>query len=667
MASGDGYGEEQIMPGTQLDKIKTFKVRNDEEVKITAIMVDFSRLIQSKTSVDVVKGVSNRDLLHAAVALYDVSLSDMTPDVLYCSVCDKSARTVLLLRDIDGTLQDMEARHQKRMSTTSDSTSLSIENSSKPDQLVTEPASDTMSSDEADKTESDEDCFQPEENKPCTFADVFSDTEEEEEEEEDNEGDNEGEEAEEEEEEDFSKGMHSFLRNIANKRKRLSNQKTPLTRDDVGIENRLVAAMTFEKKFVKTSDTIVHLTLLAVRQRFRKCSIGKYLVQQLKTASVVGRFDAVVVHADNSAVPFFRKSGFSDDVILNKRWSELAEQYTHCTLMCSLPPFTRDHSISSSPELDLKAMAAEILKWRSKCVEAYQAEVSCMVRMQQEIIHLRAVVSSQQDLIEQLTAKNEQLQCEKFLAEKDFLKYRLQVQLGLELNCSDMDSDLDEEALNQVQKKTQLNHNCLPSDFNSSVKLFVLQSESEAKEIHLEDDKALEFQLIIHYFYESVSFEELEAKDYKITTVTKAVLPDSVSDVCSASVAAMSDPTIVTKLYFCGSCTDPRRILQTGFTDQDLIHGSFGTGLYFSKYPSRALRFSQSGKLIVAEVGLGNIRSVTTGDPEAVAPPTGYDSILTPGREASVSKDSKRHQEYVVYNIYQSRPLFLIECLSCQT
>lgn len=57
MASGDNYGEEQIMPGTQLDKIKTFKVRNDEELKITAIMVDFSRLIQSETSVDVVKGV----------------------------------------------------------------------------------------------------------------------------------------------------------------------------------------------------------------------------------------------------------------------------------------------------------------------------------------------------------------------------------------------------------------------------------------------------------------------------------------------------------------------------------------------------------------------------------------------------------------------------------
>jgi len=56
------------------------------------------------------------------------------------------------------------------------------------------------------------------------------------------------------------------------------------------------------------------------------------------------------------------------------------------------------------------------------------------------------------------------------------------------------------------------------------VKLFVLQSESETKEIHLEDDDALEFQLIIHDFYESLSFEEPEAKDYKILSVTKVRL-----------------------------------------------------------------------------------------------------------------------------------------------
>ena len=41
--------------------------------------------------------------------------------------------------------------------------------------------------------------------------------------------------------------------------------------------------------------------------------------------SVVGKYDAVVVHADNSALKFFRKFGFSDDVVLNSRWRLVAE------------------------------------------------------------------------------------------------------------------------------------------------------------------------------------------------------------------------------------------------------------------------------------------------------------------------------------------------------
>jgi len=46
--------------------------------------------------------VSNRELLHAVIALYAVSLSEMTPDTLYASVCEKWARTILLLRDVNG-------------------------------------------------------------------------------------------------------------------------------------------------------------------------------------------------------------------------------------------------------------------------------------------------------------------------------------------------------------------------------------------------------------------------------------------------------------------------------------------------------------------------------------------------------------------------------------
>ena len=36
------------------------------------------------------------------VGLYDVSLSEMTPDVLYATVCEKWARTILIVRDTTG-------------------------------------------------------------------------------------------------------------------------------------------------------------------------------------------------------------------------------------------------------------------------------------------------------------------------------------------------------------------------------------------------------------------------------------------------------------------------------------------------------------------------------------------------------------------------------------
>jgi hypothetical protein len=35
---------------------------------------------------------------------------------------------------------------------------------------------------------------------------------------------------------------------------------------------------------------------------------------------VVGAYDAIVVHADNSATDFFGRYNFSDDIILNSRW-----------------------------------------------------------------------------------------------------------------------------------------------------------------------------------------------------------------------------------------------------------------------------------------------------------------------------------------------------------
>jgi hypothetical protein len=42
-------------------------------------------------------------LLHGAVGLYDVCLPDITPEVLYGTVCGKWAKTLIFIRSLSGT------------------------------------------------------------------------------------------------------------------------------------------------------------------------------------------------------------------------------------------------------------------------------------------------------------------------------------------------------------------------------------------------------------------------------------------------------------------------------------------------------------------------------------------------------------------------------------
>ena len=46
--------------------------------------------------------MSNQELLHTVVALYDNCLPEITPEVLYPTVCGKWAKTLVLLRDFQG-------------------------------------------------------------------------------------------------------------------------------------------------------------------------------------------------------------------------------------------------------------------------------------------------------------------------------------------------------------------------------------------------------------------------------------------------------------------------------------------------------------------------------------------------------------------------------------
>ena len=111
-----------------------YSAKSKRKICVKPYLIDFKRLLESSiTAVDGVNGfssmilllktiggfvtkaldyclhvnffllqVSNQELLHAVVALYDNCLPEITPEVLYPTVCGKWAKTLVLLRDFQG-------------------------------------------------------------------------------------------------------------------------------------------------------------------------------------------------------------------------------------------------------------------------------------------------------------------------------------------------------------------------------------------------------------------------------------------------------------------------------------------------------------------------------------------------------------------------------------
>ncbi|KAI0214279.1 hypothetical protein LSAT2_000627 [Lamellibrachia satsuma] len=178
-----------------------------------------------------------------------------------------------------------------------------------------------------------------------------------------------------------------------------------------------------------------------------------------------------------------------------------------------------------------------------------------------------------------------------------------------------------------------------------------------------------EFYKVSQVFLEAMKNDRCSIGTYEVRSVSKAMLPDDVLGAHRQTLASLKHPDMVTRLYYCGGADRPQRmlnILKTGFYTSDFTEGDYGEGLYFSKYPSRAAEFSVLGKLIIAEVGLGNIKSVTTKDRKRKAPQDGHDSIVTPGR-LTAGADSfitSQSQEFVLFSAVQAIPLYLLEYAS---
>ncbi|XP_023221586.1 uncharacterized protein LOC111623293 [Centruroides sculpturatus] len=216
---------------------------------------------------------------------------------------------------------------------------------------------------------------------------------------------------------DFSRGLETFLRSVASRRKesRIAQETYCLLPSHVGIEHKLIASATFHKNYKIPGVKVVHLSLLTVRKRYRKCGIGKYFLKRLKNPSQVGPYDALVVHAKNSSQNFFRKNGFTDDVILCSRFGDLEERRENTTVLCYLPPFDGHYPPLpgvhdwDKPE-SLTAMQDEIEKWRQKSLESYQAQFTCLTRLQREVFRLHNLLRRQEATITFLKKENYILQ-----------------------------------------------------------------------------------------------------------------------------------------------------------------------------------------------------------------------------------------------------------------
>ncbi|XP_022250621.1 uncharacterized protein LOC106466848 isoform X2 [Limulus polyphemus] len=457
--------------------VEFFKLLKEEKNSRNSNVTSEWKKYTSNSRLDEDQVTPLSDLLHATVALYITSLPKVTSASLYKTVCGEGARTLILLRDKRETFQEMEnhgisnlllnrsqisraapgeinnnpiltsqltktsvsaekkrpLREDRKNNSVDQLEEFSGSNSDDPSVLLN-PHKDYnsiiswMSLNEFPggraydkKLQGDfrlsqistpstcESVKLPNSglNTPCEspFFDVFSDSED---------GTDSNSEIEEEEDlDDFSRGLQVFLKAAALRKRGRRAGSIDITQ--VGMENRVMAAATFQKNYRIPGSKVVSLILLSVRKKFRKCGLGNFLLEKLKSPSVVGPYDALVVRANNSTVQFFIKNGFTDDIILNSKFREVDESWNDCTLMTYLPPFDGHYpSLPGTTEWDrpeaLAAMEDEIEKWKQKSLEAYQAQVTCLTRLQQEVLRLHELLKTQQMTIHTLKTENKRLQ-----------------------------------------------------------------------------------------------------------------------------------------------------------------------------------------------------------------------------------------------------------------
>ncbi|XP_016375195.1 uncharacterized protein LOC107714023 [Sinocyclocheilus rhinocerous] len=381
------------------------------------IIVNFHELFQTRDAPTILPMIKNEDVLRAVVALLDTSLPEIGPRDVHETVHYPGIHTIILSQDHADVLKDYRGRASQKETNLSPVPCKTRVEADSTHKLLAELYSDSEESAE----ETSEEIIATETSISWSW-------------------------------ERFCEGLQEFV-----DRARDRKEKRAVQREDgkippsaVGVESLIVAAACYELKILSTGDMVLQLSLLAVRKRYRHLGIGSYIMELLKTQSIVGKYDTLVAHADTDAIGFFKFHGLTDDPLLNDQFKELKDDWTNSILMSYLPPFTTDLEMRNPVfSLSLREVEMDMDVARSQALFAYQQQVMCVTKLLEEVKILRKQLDLQREEVDRLNSKLEQEKRKRHDIENKFLMYRLKNTKEL---LDHIASDSDDQGLTEQEQ-----------------------------------------------------------------------------------------------------------------------------------------------------------------------------------------------------------------------
>uniref|UniRef100_A0A8C1DEX7 Si:dkeyp-50b9.1 n=1 Tax=Cyprinus carpio carpio TaxID=630221 RepID=A0A8C1DEX7_CYPCA len=357
------------------------------------IIVNFHELFQTRDAPTILPMVKNEDVLRAVVALFDTSLPEIGPRDVHETVHYPGIHTIILSQDHADVLEDYRGRASQKGTNLSPVPCKTKVEADSTHKLLTELYSDSEESTE----ETSEEIIATETSISWSW-------------------------------ERFCEGLQEFVDGARDRKEKRAVQREDgkIPPSAVGVESLIMAAACYELKILSTGDMVLQLSLLAVRKRYRHLGIGSYIMELLKTQSIVGKYDTLVAHADTDAKGFFKFHGLTDDPLLNDQFKELKDDWTNSILMSYLPPFTTDLEMRNPVfSLSLREVEMDMDVARSQALFAYQQQVMCVTRLLEEVKILRKQLDLRREEVDRLNSKLEQEKRKRHDIENKFLMYRL--------------------------------------------------------------------------------------------------------------------------------------------------------------------------------------------------------------------------------------------------